>query len=291
MNSKVQNNLLIFTFLCIPVILLATFVIYPTLKLVQISFTDWDGIAKDISFVGFSNYVKLFTDSSDVWLSLKNNGVYFVMHLLAIPLEIFVAFLLDNHVRGSKFFKGIVFLPYIINGVAVSYMFAMLFSSQGGAINEFLTLLDIQPLGWLSDKTLVNYSLSAVSLWRFSGMHVILFLAAIQTVPHDIIEAARIDGANIVQQYLKIVLPNIRLVVEIVTFLNVRGALQVFDIPFVMTGGGPGNASSTFTLHTIETAFKFSNFGKASAMAIALMGLIIVISVIQKKILGGDQDE
>lgn len=264
------------------------FVVYPTLKLLQLSFTDWNGIARELDYIGFDNYMNIITDSTDVWLSLKNNGVYFLMHLLAIPVEIFVAFLLDSKIRASKFFKSMVFLPYIINGVAVSYMFAMLFSSEGGAINEFLALFEIAPVRWLSDQNIVNYSLGSVSLWRFSGMHVILFLAAIQSVSEDLIEAARIDGANLFKQYTKIILPSIHLVVEMVLFLNVRGALQVFDIPFVMTNGGPGHASSTFTLYTIETAFKFNSFGRASAMAILLMLMIILISQIQKKIFGGE---
>lgn len=272
----------------VPMILLASFVIYPTLKLLQLSFTDWNGITKDLNYIGIGNYVRIFMDSEEVWLSLKNNGIYFFMHLLAIPIEIFVAFLLDSKIKGSKFFKGIVFMPYIINGVAVSYMFAMLYSSEGGAINEALRIFDLPAVKWLSDKAIVNYSLGFVSLWRFSGMHVVLFLAAIQSVPGDLIEAAKIDGANLFQQYTKIILPSITLVVEIVLFLNVRGALQVFDIPFIMTGGGPGHASSTFTLYTIETAFKFNSFGRASAMAIVLMLLIIIISKIQKKLLGGE---
>lgn len=289
MNILVQKRMLIVTFLFIPMILLCLFVIYPTLRLLQLSFTDWNGLSKQIDFVGIANYLEILTDSKEVWLSLRNNGIYFVIHILAIPLEIFIAFLLDAKIRGSKFFKSIVFLPYIINGVAVSYMFAMLFSSEGGAINEFLTLLNITPVRWLSDKGLVNYSLAFVSIWRFSGMHIIMFLSAIQSVPEDILEAAKIDGANLFQQYMKIILPSIRLVVEIVLFLNVRGALQVFDIPFVMTGGGPGHASSTFTLYTIETAFNFNRFGMASAMAIVLMLLIIGISAIQKKLLGGEE--
>jgi len=289
LNILVQKRMLIVTFLFIPMILLCLFVIYPTLRLLQLSFTDWNGLSKQIDFVGIANYLEILTDSKEVWLSLRNNGIYFVIHILAIPLEIFIAFLLDAKIRGSKFFKSIVFLPYIINGVAVSYMFAMLFSSEGGAINEFLTLLNITPVRWLSDKGLVNYSLAFVSIWRFSGMHIIMFLSAIQSVPEDILEAAKIDGANLFQQYMKIILPSIRLVVEIVLFLNVRGALQVFDIPFVMTGGGPGHASSTFTLYTIETAFNFNRFGMASAMAIVLMLLIIGISAIQKKLLGGEE--
>jgi raffinose/stachyose/melibiose transport system permease protein len=290
LNIKTQQRILIITFLAIPITLLVLFVIYPTLKLIQLSFTDWNGLAKDLDFISLGNYVEIFTDSSDVWLSLRNNGIYFVAHIIAIPLEIFIAFLLDTKIRGSKFFKSIVFLPYIINGVAVSYMFSMIFSSEGGALNAFTTLLDFEPIRYLSDKKIVNFSLAFVSIWRFSGMHVILFLAAIQSVSGDLLEAAKIDGANIFQQYMKIILPSISLVVEMVLFLNVRGALQVFDIPFIMTGGGPGHASSTFTLYTIETAFSFNRFGMASAMAIVLMLLIIFITKIQQKLLGGNAE-
>jgi multiple sugar transport system permease protein len=288
-SMQMQKKILIISFLLIPMCLLGLFVVYPTLKLFQLSFTDWNGLDQSLNFIGLQNYKKVLLDSPDVWLSLKNNGIYFVIHLLIIPVEIFVAFLLDRKIKASNFFKTVVFMPYIINGVAVAYMFSFLYSSEGGALNVILESLNIHSVNWLSNPKIVNYSLAAVSLWRFCGMHIVLFLAALQSIPEDMLEASTVDGANTFQQFIKIILPNIKTVVEIVLFLNVRGALQVFDIPFVMTGGGPGHASSTFTLHTIETAFNFNSFGRASAMAVCLMILIILLSFVQNKLLGSKE--
>ncbi len=279
---KLQKNILLITFLFIPTILILLFMLYPLGKLITMSFTHWDGVSPTRTFVGLDNFKTVLFDSPEIKSALKNNGVYFVIHLLFIPIELYLAFLLDNRVKCSKLFKTITFLPYVINGVAVACMFSFIYSSQDGVLNGILQFFNMNKVAWLSDPSIVNYSLSAVSLWRFSGIHIILFLAAFQSLPSEMTEASIIDGANNFQQFFHIILPNIRNVIEIVLFLNVRGALMVFDIPYVMTSGGPGNASSTFTLETINAAFKYSDFGKASAMAIVLMIIIMVISLIQK---------
>jgi multiple sugar transport system permease protein len=259
--------------------------VYPLVDLFKLSFTNWDGVSPTKNFVGLSNFKTIFTDSPEVWKSLKNNGLYFVMHLLFIPLELYIAFLLDERVKACKFFKSVTFLPYVINGVAVSCMFSFLYSSQDGVLNSILQFFHMNKVAWLSDPKIVNYSLVGVSLWRFTGVHIILFLAAFQSLPEDMVEASIIDGASSFKQFWYIVLPNIKSVIELVLFLNVRGALMVFDIPYVMTNGGPGTASSTFTLQTVNKAFKYSSFGMASAMAIVLMIMIIVITLGQKKLL------
>ncbi|MFA9397601.1 MAG: carbohydrate ABC transporter permease [Clostridiaceae bacterium] len=285
-----QKRITIFTLLFIPLILLGLFVIYPTIKLINLSFTNWNGISSSVNYVGIDNYKTIITDSPNVWLSLRNNATYFAIHLLFIPIELFVAFLLDRAMKGVKFFKTIVFMPYIINGVAVSYMFAMLYSSDGGALNGILNLFGFASVKWLSDISIVNFSLVGVSLWKFSGFHIVLFLAGIQSIPLDMLEAATVDGANIFQQFYKIVLPNIKTVISLVLFTNVTGALQVFDIPFIMTSGGPGHASSTFTLYTIETAFTYDKFGMASAMAVILMLIIICVSFVQNKLVNRGEE-
>lgn len=281
---KAQKNLVLVTFLFIPTILILLFVIYPLIKLIGLSFTNWDGLNPTYNYVGLKNFKKIIFDSPEVWAAFKNNGIYFVGHILFIPIELFLAFLLDNRVKCCKMFKTITFLPYMINGVAVACMFIFLYSSQDGVLNSMLQYFHLNKVGWLSDPSIVNYSLTAVSLWRFSGVHIILFLAAFQSLPQDMTEAAIIDGASSFQQFHKIVLPNIKPVVEIVLFLNVRGALQVFDIPYVMTGGGPNHASETFAVQTINTAFQYNNFGMACAMAVVLMIIIIVFSIIQQKL-------
>lgn len=278
----------IFISLLIPVTLLIAFVVFPAIDLFRMSFTDWDGFSADYHFFNFENYISMF-HNKDLWLSLRNNAVYFVIHLLMILVELAFAVLLTSKLRAAKFYKTMVFLPYIINGVAISYAFSYFFSPINGAFNGILTALHLESLirNWLSDEKIVNFVLASVSVWRFSGYHVILFMAALQSIPTDILEAARIDGASTGQIFKYIQIPAIMLMVDFVLFDNIRGALQVFDIPFVMTAGGPGYASSTFTLYTIKTAFTFSNFGLAATMAVAIMLMIVIIYVIQNKIIHG----
>lgn len=278
----------IFLSLVIPMALLVAFVVVPGIDLIRMSFTNWDGYSPSSSFIGLENYKSMF-QNKDLWMSLKNNAVYFVVHLCMIPVELAFAVLLTSKLRAAKFYKTMVFMPYIINGVAIAYAFSYFFSPINGAFDAILDVLHLGFLSrsWLSDIKIVNYVLSFVSLWRFSGYHVILFMAALQSLPQDVQEAARVDGANSWQMFKYIQIPAIMLMVDFVLFDNIRGALQVFDIPFVMTGGGPGYASSTFTLYTISTAFTYSNFGLASTMAVAIMVMIVVIYVVQNKIIHG----
>lgn len=283
---SMQKNILLFSFLLIPILLLLMFVLYPLIELVRISFTDWNGVNTQQVYIGFDNYIKMFTDSSDVWLSLRNNGIYFIFHLIMIPLELAIAVLLDSKIRASKFFKSIIFMPYIINGVAISYIFAFFYSPINGGLNGMLEVLGLESLiqNWLTNESIVNLSLVFVSIWRFSGFHVILFLAGLQSIPQDQFEAAKMDGANNIQNFWYIIVPGVKKVLEVILFLNVVGALQVFDIPYIMTQGGPGHASSTFTLYTLETAFKFNSFGMASAMGITMLILIIILNGVQSRL-------
>lgn len=268
--------------------LLIAFVVLPAIDLFRLSFTSWDGYSPEKNFIGFSNYISMF-QNQDLWLSLKNNAVYFVVHLLMIVVELAFAVLLTSRLRAAKFYKTMVFMPYIINGVAIAYAFSYFFSPINGAFDAILTSVHLESLirSWLSDPKIVNYVLASVSLWRFSGYHVILFMAALQSIPQDTMEAARVDGANTWQLFRYIQVPAIMLMVDFVLFDNIRGALQVFDIPFVMTAGGPGYASSTFTLYTIKTAFTFSNFGLASTMAVAIMFMIVAIYIVQNFLIHG----
>ncbi|WP_099469852.1 carbohydrate ABC transporter permease [Konateibacter massiliensis] len=285
--SKKRKQFIVVS-LIVPMLLLTGFVVFPAIDLFRMSFTNWDGYSPESSFIGVSNYISMF-QNQDLWLSLKNNAVYFLVHLCMIFVELAFAVLLNSKLRGAKFYKTMVFMPYIINGVAIAYAFSYFFSPINGAFNAILESVHLEALirNWLSDSKIVNYVLSFVSVWRFSGYHIILFLAALQSIPTDIEEAARVDGAHAWHLFKYIQIPAIMLMVDFVLFDNIRGALQVFDIPFVMTAGGPGYASSTFTLYTIKTAFTFSNFGLASTMAVAIMIMIVIIYLIQNKIIHG----
>ncbi len=283
-----QKRIFITLSLLIPMTLLVGFVVFPAFDLIRMSFTDWDGYSAGWNMIWLDNYVAMLKNE-DLWLSLRNNAVYFFGHLLFIPIELLFAVLLTSKLRAAKFYKTMVFMPYIINGVAISYAFSYFFSPINGAFDAILSVFHLEFLiqNWLSDPKIVNFVLTAVSLWRFSGYHVILFMAALQSLPQDVQEAAAVDGASAWQLFRYIQIPSIMLMVDFVLFDNIRGALQVFDIPYVMTSGGPGYASSTFTLYTIDTAFKYSNFGLASTMAVAIMIMIVVIYVVQDKIIHG----
>lgn len=286
-SQRAQKNLFLLSFLAIPLLLMIVFLFYPLLKLFQISFTDWDGISSSINWTGLENYRQIFMESPNVWTSLGNNGLYFLLHLAVIPFEIWVAYLLDQGLKRAGAFKIMILMPYIINGVAVSFMFSNIFMPEMGALDMTLDFFGQgqMKLGWLTDPNLVNFTLVFVSIWRFAGFHIVLFLAAMQSIPKDLYEAATIDGAGPFQTFWSVVIPNIILTIEIILFLNVRGALQVFDIPFVMTNGGPGYASSTFTFFTMKTAFDYNSFGLAAAMAVVLFVLILVIAKVQDSIL------
>ena len=289
MNSlEKQKRRFIGSSLTIPMLLLIGFVVFPASDLIRMSFTNWDGYSPGFRWIGLSNYVSMMKNT-DLWLSLKNNAVYFFSHLFFIPIELAFAVLLTSKLRAAKFYKTMVFMPYIVNGVAISYAFSYFFSPVNGAFNEILMTVQLEQFirNWLSDPKIVNFVLASVSLWRFSGYHVILFMAALQSLPQDVQEAAQVDGAGSWQLFQYIQVPAIMLMVDFVLFDNIRGALQVFDIPYVITNGGPGYASSTFTLYTINTAFTFNNFGLAATMAVAIMVMIVLIYLIQNKLIHG----
>jgi len=289
MNSlEKQRRLFIGCSLAIPILLLFGFIVFPAFDLIRMSFTNWDGYSPSFRWIGLDNYAAMMKNT-DLWLSLKNNAVYFFSHLFFIPIELAFAVLLTSKLRAAKFYKTMVFMPYIVNGVAISYAFSYFFSPVNGAFNEILMTVQLEQFirNWLSDPKIVNFVLASVSLWRFSGYHVILFMAALQSLPQDVQEAAQVDGAGSWQLFQYIQVPAIMLMVDFVLFDNIRGALQVFDIPYVITNGGPGYASSTFTLYTINTAFTFNNFGLAATMAVAIMVMIVLIYLIQNKLIHG----
>ncbi len=289
-SLKAQRNVLLICFLALPVLLSLMFIIYPVIDLIGTSFTSWNGASAVREYIGTKNYVKVFTDSPQAWKSMLNNLLYFLAHGLIIPLQLLVAVVLNNKlIRGRSFFKVTTFMPYIINGVAISYMFSYFFSPVNGALNGMLAQFGVAAEHfpkWFSDPNLVNYTLVFVSMWRYFGFGVILYFAALQSIPTEIIEASRIDGANAFHTFVHIILPSVSRITQVLLFLNIRGALQVFDIPFVMTSGGPNGASSTFTLYTIETAFKFGQYGLASSMAVVMMVIIVTLSLIQQKLFG-----
>jgi raffinose/stachyose/melibiose transport system permease protein len=284
-NYKTQKVIILAAFLLLPVTILLTFSYYPALNLLYMSFTSWDGLTPGKAWVGLDNYKEMFSDPKLIGV-FKHNLAYLVAGFAQNIIALYFAVLLNSRMKGRNLFKIIIFLPFIMNGVAVSYMFGYMYDSQNGGLNMLLDAIGIgSPVNWLGDRSLVNYSLAFINIWKYTGFSMVIFLGALQAIPVGLYEAAKIDGASRLQAFRYITLPSLRSIIEVNLFLTVTGSMEVFELPFILTKGGPIGASETFVTKTVDVAFTFSNFGLASAMAMVLLVLVAAILIIQRKII------
>ena len=274
-------------------ILFTVFGLFPLLFSLTLAFVTWEptrGLAA-MQFVGFENFTFALTDEW-FWKSLKNTGWLALasgvpQHLVAIPLAYFI------HSSFKRLRDGVVgayFLPYITSTVAIAIMFSSLFSTDFGLINVGLEALRQVPgLGWLLPEGRIDWlgkpdnikpAVSLIVFWRYVGFNVVLYLAALQTIPKDLYEAAAMDGAGRLQQFWFITLPSLRPMVYFGVTLSVIGGLQLFEEPFILTGGrgGSDQAGMTSAMYLYRTAFDFNDFGTASAMSWLLFVVVALLT-------------
>lgn len=281
-SYRKQRQLLTLGFLIVPLGLLGTFTFLPLATMTGYSFQNWSGLGADRQWVGFDHYIRLFTDPE--YFAVFGVSLYYLVGtFVQIGLALFFATLLSFKIVGRQFFKGVLFFPFLLNSVAVGFIFLFFFRPDG-TLDTVLGALGLegQIRFWLRDPSINNISLAFTSVWRYMGFNFILFLGAIQSVPPSMYEAAELDGANRWQQFRFIIYPSIKRIVQLNVILGVRGAIAVFEIPYIMTLGN--NGTETFVIQTVDTAFKFQRFGLASAMAIVLFLIIIAISLVQRRL-------
>lgn len=270
-------------FLAVPLVLLIVFTFIPVANMIWYSFTDWNGISKDKGWVGFRNYVEIFT-RPELFRVFAVSLYYFVASFLQMGLALYFATILSFNTRFRNIFKGILFFPYLINGVAIGFTF-LYFFRPGGTLDATLAAVGLEQLQhyWLGDPDAINISLAGTSVWRYLGLNFVLFLGAIQSVNPSLYEASALDGASRWQQFRYIILPSIRPIVGLSLILAISGSLAVFEIPFIMTGGA--NGSETFVIQTINMAFEFRKVGLASAMAVILLLIVLIVTGIQRRVI------
>jgi multiple sugar transport system permease protein len=268
-------------FLAVPLTFLLTFTFVPVANLLFYSLTKWDGFSPEKQFVGTDNYVQLFT-RPELFQVFFVSLYYLASGVVQMVVALYFATVLSFNTRFRNFFKGVLFFPYLINGVAIGFVF-LYFFQPGGTLDSVLRLLGVRSdILWLGDPDAVNWSLASVSIWRYVGLNFVLFLGAIQSIPAQIYEAAEIDGANRWHQFRYLILPGIRPVITLSVTLVLSGSLAVFEIPYIMTGGA--NGSTTFVIQTVKLAFQFNKVGLASAAAVVLLGIILLVTWIQRRI-------
>jgi multiple sugar transport system permease protein len=278
-------------------VLFAVFGLFPLLFSLYLAFHHWEptsGLGA-MDWVGLGNFAFALQDEW-FWKSLGNTlwlGLASALpqHLVAVPLAVLLNSMAQ---RQRDTVVGLYFLPYITSTVAIAILFAVLFSTDYGVINAALKLIGLlpgAPIDWLNDPDRLKPAIALVVFWRFVGFNTVLYLAALQTIPKDLYEAATLDGAGRWQQFLHITLPGLRAMLVFGVTLSVIGSLQIFEEPFILTGGRGGNdqAGMSSAVYLYRLAFDFNDFGAASAMAWLLFLLLALATWATQRAFGSDE--
>ncbi len=252
----------------------------PMLTSLWLSFQKYD--LHSSKFVGVENYRRLFYEDPLFWKALKNTFVYAIF---AVPLGIIgslcLALLLNQKVGAQKLFRTLFYLPSLVPAVASALLWQWIFNADNGVLNTFLHWVGLPAVEWLQDEKYTMSAFILMSLWGVGGGRMVIFLAGLQGISDSYYEAARIDGAGPWSQFRNITLPLLSPVMFFNLILGVIGAFQVFTSAYVMTGGGPNNASLFYALYLFRNAFEYFKLGKASAMAWVLFVILLVLTAIQ----------
>lgn len=276
-----QKWMLILSFSIVPLFLLVLFTYYPFATMLDYSLYNMS-YTKVKGFVGLKNYVEIFT-KPELLATFRISLYYMVGAIVQITLALYFATVLSYPVRGKGLYKGAMFFPFLINGIAIGFIFKY-FYTHGYVLDSILGLLGV-PLDslpyWLRDQSINNWSLVATSVWKYMGQNMVLFSGAIMSVDPNLYEAASIDGANKWHQFRHIILPSISTVLTLNVILSITGSLSAFEPPYVITSMG-GNGTATYFIKMHETAHTLHKVGLASAMAVVLILIILLMTVIQK---------
>ena len=275
------------------VALFVVFRLYPMAFGLYLSLNEWDGI-KPMVFRGLANYRQALFEDAVFWLALWHNVAFAVGTVIGKNgLAIVLAVLLNADIRGRTFFRTTLFMPVVMSFVVVGLLWGWIFNFQFGLLNSLLVAagLDGWRTDWLGDPRLALFSLIGVDVWKWYGFHMVIYLAGLQTIPPVLYEAAIIDGATAWQQFRRVTLPLLRPIVVVNVTLALMGAFNVFDLIYVMTQGGPANATNVVMIHAYLQGFKFYQMGYASAISYVLMLIVIVVSGLQIWLLRGESYE
>lgn len=284
MNTLRGTRIAIFFGMLPALIIYIGIAIIPIFVSLYYSFFDWDGITAKTA-VGFENYVRIFQDDI-FWRSVKNNVIIMVTGLVGqIPLGLLLALLLNRKLAGSAFFRTVGFMPVVISSVMVSLIWGMIYNSEYGLLNGFLGLLGLDgwQRNWLGDITLSMYSISLAYIWQNCGLYMVIFLAALQSIPGEVNEAAELDGATGLRRVFRITIPMIRSTLLVAVVYSISNSFRVFDLVQILTGGGPAHMTEVMTIYMYNHAFVSRQFGYGSAASmLILLFSLIVVSIVNR---------
>lgn len=260
-------------------LLFLLFIVYPFLKGVQISFTNWNGFSQTYKWIGLDNYKRMFSDPN-IGIVIRNTLIYGVgSTLLQNIFGLLYALLLNKSIKIHGLARTIAYLPVIVSGLIMGYIFYFFFQFRGGAFNDVLKLFGMAPINMLGDPNLNVWIIMLVNSFQFMGTAMIIYLAGLQSISKDYFEAADIDGANAWVKFKNVTLPLLMPSITINVVLNLIGGLKLFDAIMALTGGGPGYASQSMSTMMYKTYFSSQDAGYASAIGILMFLMISFFSI------------
>jgi multiple sugar transport system permease protein/raffinose/stachyose/melibiose transport system permease protein len=269
-------------------VLFVVFVLYPIIFIFQASLLEWNGFAQG-KYVGFANYVKLFTDDRPFALALRNS--FYWIFLTIFPqmfIGFFLALLLNGQVWGRNVYRAIFYMPAIISPVVIGIVWRRIYNPFGGFLSGLADVTGLSFLSqpYLADTGIAIFSVIAVNVWQWTGWSMLLYLAGLQGIDQDMLDAAAVDGVNPWQRVRHIFWPLLRHVHTTLILLGVIGALQTFALVYVMTEGGPNNATQMLPTYIFQTAFEQAQMGYASAVSVILLLVALALSIILVRFFG-----
>jgi raffinose/stachyose/melibiose transport system permease protein len=279
---RLQDNLMIFLFLLPAIVLFLLFVVYPIFQSIYYSMFNWKGFGPAVDFVGLNNFKNILNDRVFM-IALRNGFLIIALSLFVqLPLSLMLAVLVGRDLPGRVFFRTVFFLPYVLSEViaALMWLFILNPDPDRGFINAVIVFLGGTSQAWLGNTNLVLIAIFAALTWKYFGYHMLLFLTGLQNIPTEIEEAGRVDGANAFQNFFLITLPLLASTIRTSVYISVLGSLQQFILVWIMSKGGPVNASETMATYMYRFGFVRFQLGYGSAVAIYMFLICLIFSLI-----------
>ena len=285
MNKTGKKSWIAYLYILPMIVLSFVLVYYCIIDTVVVSFTDWDGMTDVFHFVALKNYIKMFKDHV-FWTSVVNNLIFFVGTVFIQALLGFVlAVLLKKKLPGSIAFKAIYFMPIAMATSIITAIFRIIMDPTNGALNQFLRAIHLNgfAVNWLGDPKIALVSVIIVNIFQWMGFSMITYYAGLMSLPDDVYEAAKIDGAGFWRTTFSVTLPMLKGTTNVLIILGIVGSLKTFDIVKLLTGGGPGRSTTVMNTYLYENAFKDFNAGGAASIGVAILIIAMVMSFLQVK--------
>lgn len=278
-KAKIGRNSSLWWMYLPALLFVGTFIVYPFLIGIRISFTDWNGFSQSSNFVGFQQYTRMLADP-DTWIVVRNTLLFGIgSTIFQNIIGLAYALLLNQSIKFRNITRTIVYLPVIISPLIMGYIWYFFFAYQGGALNDIFIWLGMEPINLLGNTDVNIWIIVFVNTFQFMGVAMIIYLAGLQSISKEYYEAADIDGASAFQQFKNITLPLLMPSVTINMVLNIIGGLKLFDVIISLTGGGPGNASQSLSTFMYDLYFERQDAGYAATQGVLMMIIILIISL------------